>query len=103
MFVTKFLKKKLNLKFFIGANFVIGFRSILKSVEWLSLFSTHDLQILISGQSTDIDLSDLKKNTHYYGGFHSNHKLIKWLWSILESDFTPEERRLFLKVSFKNK
>jgi len=78
------------------ANFVIGFRSILNP-EWLSLFSIHDLQILIAGQTMDLDLMDLKKHTHYYGGFHSNHKLIKWFWSIIESDFNPEERRLFLK------
>jgi ubiquitin-protein ligase E3 B len=51
------------------AHFVRGFRSLLNP-EWLSLFSTHELQTLISGQHTRIDLADLKKHTHYYGGFH---------------------------------
>uniref|UniRef100_A0A0R3S056 Ubiquitin-protein ligase E3B n=1 Tax=Elaeophora elaphi TaxID=1147741 RepID=A0A0R3S056_9BILA len=76
--------------------FVSGFLSVLNS-SWLSLFAPHELQYLISGQSTDIDLHDLRKHVQYYGGFHNNHRVIKWLWQILENDFTAEERRLFLK------
>uniref|UniRef100_A0A915Q147 HECT-type E3 ubiquitin transferase n=1 Tax=Setaria digitata TaxID=48799 RepID=A0A915Q147_9BILA len=76
--------------------FVSGFLSVLNG-SWLSLFAPHELQYLISGQSTDIDLSDLRKHVQYYGGFHSNHRVIKWLWQILENDFSAEERRLFLK------
>jgi ubiquitin-protein ligase E3 B len=79
-------------------NFVAGFRSIINP-KWLSLFSTHELQYLISGQSSDVDVNDLKKHTNYFGGFHSNHRVIKWLWSILEKDFTAEERHLFLKFA----
>ncbi|VDM65042.1 unnamed protein product [Strongylus vulgaris] len=45
----------------------------------------------------DIDLADLKKHVQYYGGFHGSHRLIKWLWEIVEKDFTADERRLFLK------
>ncbi|KHN84762.1 Ubiquitin-protein ligase E3B [Toxocara canis] len=76
--------------------FVSGFLSILNA-NWLSLFAPHELQFLISGQSSDIDLRDLRKHVQYYGGFHSNHRLIKWLWQILECDFSVEERHLFLK------
>lgn len=46
---------------------------------------------------SDIDIEDLKKHTQYYGGFHSNHRVIKWLWTILQIDFNVEERKLFLK------
>ncbi|KAL4003660.1 HECT-domain (ubiquitin-transferase) family protein [Acanthocheilonema viteae] len=76
--------------------FVSGFLSVLNG-SWLSLFAPHELQYLISGQSTDIDLHDLRKHVQYYGGFHNNHRVIKWLWQVLENDFTAEERRLFLK------
>ncbi|KAI6183743.1 HECT-type E3 ubiquitin transferase [Aphelenchoides bicaudatus] len=79
-------------------NFVSGFRSIINP-KWLALFSTHELQFVISGQTSDIDLQDLKKHTQYYGGFHSNHRVIRWLWSILEKDFTAEERHMFLKFA----
>lgn len=57
------------------------------------------LQRLISGEDSDIDLVDLRRNTQYYGGFHDNHRVILWLWEILENDFSEEERRLFLKVA----
>lgn len=78
--------------------FVEGFKTIV-SPHFLALFTPHELQKLISGQNSDIDLADLKKHTQYYGGFHGNHKVIRWLWDILEKDFTTEERHLFLKVS----
>ncbi|KAI1727894.1 HECT-domain (ubiquitin-transferase) domain-containing protein [Ditylenchus destructor] len=77
-------------------NFVGGFRSVI-GLKWLSLFNTHELQYLISGHTSDIDLEDLRKHAQYYGGFHNNHRLIKWLWSILQNDFTVDERHLFLK------
>ncbi|MFH4976867.1 hypothetical protein AB6A40_003576 [Gnathostoma spinigerum] len=76
--------------------FVAGFLSVL-NIQWLSLFAPHELQFMISGQSSDVDLHDLRKHVQYYGGFHSNHRLIKWLWQILENDFSIEERHLFLK------
>uniref|UniRef100_A0A8R1I4I3 Ubiquitin-protein ligase E3B n=1 Tax=Caenorhabditis japonica TaxID=281687 RepID=A0A8R1I4I3_CAEJA len=76
--------------------FVQGMQSILQPA-WLALFAPNDLQCLISGVNSDIDLSDLKRNVQYFGGFHGNHRLIKWLWDILENKFTSEERKLFLK------
>ncbi|KAI6194686.1 HECT-type E3 ubiquitin transferase [Aphelenchoides besseyi] len=76
--------------------FVQGFQSIISN-QWLSLFSTYELQFVISGQTSDIDIEDLRKHCQYYGGFHSNHRVIKWLWQILEHDFSSEERHLFLK------
>ena len=36
----------------------------------------------------------------YYGGFHGSHRVIIWLWDILASDFTPDERAMFLKVVY---
>lgn len=36
-----------------------GFRSLIRP-EWLSLFSAPELQKLISGDTADIDLEDLK-------------------------------------------
>lgn len=76
--------------------FFLGFKSIINT-EWLDMFSGPELQKIISGDTNDIDLHELRKYTHYYGGFHNNHRVINWLWSILEKDFTSDERRLFLK------
>lgn len=76
--------------------FIRGFRSLINP-DWLSMFSTPELQRLISGDNAPIDLVDLRRNTKYYGGFHNNHRLISWLWDILEKDFSPDEHRCFLK------
>lgn len=98
------------------AAFIRGFRSII-TPEWLSLFSTpevknkqhllaelliYDLQLqrLISGDNVPLDLKDLRKHAQYYGGFHDSHRVIGWLWDILDKDFTEEEKGLFLKVNW---
>jgi hypothetical protein len=41
-----------------------------------------------------------RKHTVYYGGFHGSHRVITWLWDVLASDFTPDERAMFLKVLY---
>lgn len=76
--------------------FVKGFRSIINP-EWLSMFSIPELQRIIAGDNVEVNLKDLRKNTQYYGGFHDNHRVVSWLWDILEKDLTPEEHSLFLK------
>ncbi|KAJ6656720.1 hypothetical protein lerEdw1_003607 [Lerista edwardsae] len=78
------------------AALISGFRSIIRP-EWIRMFSTPELQRLISGDNAEIDLEDLKKHTVYYGGFHGSHRVIIWLWDILANDFSPDERAMFLK------
>ncbi|XP_033627556.1 ubiquitin-protein ligase E3B-like [Asterias rubens] len=73
-----------------------GFRSIINP-EWLSWFSGPELQRLISGDNTEIDFTDLRKHTQYYGGFHNSHRVVNWLFDVLEHDLTSAERALFLK------
>ncbi|CAH8569438.1 unnamed protein product [Schistosoma curassoni] len=78
------------------ASFIRGFYSILNP-DWLAMFSPSELQTLISGDSSSMDIDDLKQHTRYSGGFHSNHRVIRWLWDILRRDFDDRERSLFLK------
>lgn len=59
--------------------------------------------IIIKKIFSDINMEDLRKHVQYYGGFHNNHRVIKWLWSIVQNDFSATERHLFLKVCFKVK
>ena len=78
------------------AAFTRGFRAII-APEWLHLFSPPEVVRLIAGDNNPLDLKDLRKHTHYYGGFHDAHRVINWLWEILEKDFSPKERCLFLR------
>ncbi|XP_045491570.1 ubiquitin-protein ligase E3B [Colias croceus] len=76
--------------------FIKGFRAIINP-EWLSLFSTPELQRLISGDNVPLDLRDLRRHTQYYGGFHDSHRVVCWLWDVLQRDFSEHERAMFLK------
>lgn len=76
--------------------FVNGFKSII-NLDWLAMFSASEFQRLVSGDNTPIDLQDLRRHTKYFGGFHNNHRVVSWLWDVLEKDFTAEEHKLFLK------
>uniref|UniRef100_A0A2C9M5A1 HECT-type E3 ubiquitin transferase n=1 Tax=Biomphalaria glabrata TaxID=6526 RepID=A0A2C9M5A1_BIOGL len=76
--------------------FVKGFKSVV-TPDWLSMFSAPELQKLISGDSDSLDMDDLRRHTQYYGGYHNNHKVINWLWDIVENDLTTDEKGLFLK------
>lgn len=69
--------------------------------SWLSMFNQTELQTLIGGTSSSIDVGDLRRNTHY-GGVYTigddglEHPTVKLFWSVLE-DMTDTERRAVLK------
>jgi ubiquitin-protein ligase E3 B len=42
-------------------------------------------------------LQDLRKHTSYYGGFHDSHRVVVWLWDILEKDFNDKVRLILSK------
>ena len=46
---------------------------------------------LLLGGVGFIDVSDWKKNTVYTGGYHENHKVIVWLWNLVQT--LPEEMK----------
>ena len=78
--------------------FCDGFFEVIPQI-YLANFGPSELGRLMTGDSlcTDVDVEDLKKNTQYYGGFYGRHKVIVWLFDVLENRFSPEERRAFLK------
>ena len=34
----------------------------------------------------ELHLKDLRRHTHYYGGFHDSHRVVGWLWDTLEKE-----------------
>ncbi|KAL4929437.1 HECT-type E3 ubiquitin-protein ligase [Aspergillus undulatus] len=69
--------------------------------SWLSMFNQSELQTLVSGESGDIDVQDLRHNT-LYGGVYTigddreEHPTIKLFWEVMEK-MTNEERRKVLR------
>ena len=65
------------------------------SLDWLSMFNAHELQMLISGGSSRIDLVDLKSNT-VYGAYKEDDLTIRYFWQVLE-EMSDEDRSMFIK------
>lgn len=77
--------------------FVAGFRALIPH-RWLRIFSTPvQVQRLVMGdENATIDLKALQAHVVYAGGYHARHKVIKWLWQLLE-EFDAEDQGRFLK------
>lgn len=65
-------------------------------MEWLYMFDPNELQVLISGAQTPIDIEDLKSHTTYAGGYSSEHPVIRAFWKVVEG-FDERQRRQLLK------
>jgi ubiquitin-protein ligase E3 C len=75
--------------------------STMISPSWLSMFNRAELQTLISGTSTPLDIADLRANT-IYGGLYTpgsdgiDHPTISLFWDVMSS-FSDADRRKVLK------
>ncbi|KAJ7757717.1 HECT-domain-containing protein [Mycena maculata] len=64
--------------------------------KWLKMFNQQELQILIGGTDSPVDLDDLQGNTQYGGVFDANHPTIISFWRVVHS-FDQEQRRSLLR------
>lgn len=68
---------------------------------WLSMFNQHELQTLVSGSASAIDIADLHRNTQY-GGLYVigddgiEHSTIQLFWKTVE-DFADEDKKALIK------
>lgn len=81
-------------------NFLKGLASIIEP-GWLSMFNQSELQTLIGGAASSIDVADLRRNTQYGGVYqigddHQEHPSIKMFWQVMET-MSDEDRRKVLK------
>jgi len=69
--------------------------------SWLSMFNHSELQTLLGGTSSSIDLDDLRRNTIYGGVYQRgddglDHPTIELFWRVMEK-LSDGERRAVLK------
>ncbi|KAM3448278.1 hypothetical protein MY3296_007961 [Beauveria thailandica] len=82
------------------AAFLRGLRAIIRP-SWLSMFNQSELQRLVGGDSSEINIEDLRQNT-VYGGLYEvgddkrNHPTIDLFWKVV-GGFTDAQRRDLLK------
>ena len=77
--------------------FLRGFRDLIPA-SWVRLFSSYELQKLISGDDSirGIDVASLKASMQYAAGYHPSQPVMQWFWEILD-EMTAEQQRQFLK------
>ncbi|KAI9817978.1 MAG: hypothetical protein M1832_004499 [Thelocarpon impressellum] len=69
--------------------------------SWLSMFNQSELQTLVGGDSSEIDVADLRDNT-LYGGVYSigddqqEHSSVKLFWEVMRT-LSDSDRRKVLK------
>ncbi|KOS19975.1 putative E3 ubiquitin protein ligase [Escovopsis weberi] len=82
------------------AAFLRGLRDIIRP-SWLSMFNQSELQRLVGGDSLDIDIDDLRRNTMYSGVYiigddGLEHPTIQMFWNVM-AGLTDAQRRDVLK------
>jgi len=66
------------------------------SPEWLGLFCAPELQILISGSQSGLEVEDFKRHVRYAGGFLAVDRHITRFWKVFD-DMSKEDQALLLK------
>ena len=82
------------------AAFLKGLGEIIKP-SWLSMFNQSELQTLIGGDASEIDVEDLRRNT-LYGGVYQigddglEHPTVRLFWKVMK-ELDDSDRRKVLK------
>ncbi|TDL28807.1 HECT-domain-containing protein [Rickenella mellea] len=66
--------------------------------KWLRMFNQQELQVLIGGVNSAIDLDDLRNHTNYGGLYQDNEPTIEAFWKVVNS-FNHEQRRTLLRFA----
>ncbi|GAX14218.1 ubiquitin-protein ligase E3 C [Fistulifera solaris] len=75
--------------------FLSGFRDLIPA-PWVRLFSSYELQKLISGDDRGIDVLSLKDAMQYASGYHPSQEVVKWFWEIV-CEMSAEQQQKLLK------
>ncbi|KZT44623.1 ubiquitin protein ligase [Sistotremastrum suecicum HHB10207 ss-3] len=64
--------------------------------KWLRMFNQQELQLLVSGANSPIDIDDLRENTQYGGVYDDDEETIRLFWKVLKS-FDQDQCRALLR------
>ncbi|XP_018496472.1 ubiquitin-protein ligase E3C [Galendromus occidentalis] len=67
--------------------------------HWLRLFDPKELQILISGAKSAMNLADWRKNTVYANGYSDDHPVIENFWRVVQSFDETQQGQLLKFVT----
>lgn len=71
---------------------------------WLSMFNQSELQTLVSGETGDIDVEDLRRNTQYGGVYaigddNQEHPTIQLFWEVMHQMNNGERQKVIRFVT----
>ncbi|ESK89887.1 hypothetical protein Moror_802 [Moniliophthora roreri MCA 2997] len=70
--------------------------SDLVQARWVRMFNPHELQILLGGVNTPIDIEDLRNNTNYGGVYDEREQTVGMFWDVVNS-FSEDQKRALLR------
>lgn len=76
-------------------SFSQGFK-ILCDGPAIRLFNACEVERLVCG-NPNLDFDALERNAKYEGGFSTSTPAVMWLWGIVKSELTFDEKKMFLK------
>jgi len=79
------------------AAFMRGFTSIIP-LAWVSMFSSRELRMVISGSDAPIDVSDWRRHTRYASGYDDAHPAVVAFWEVV-AEMGPQERAATLRFA----
>lgn len=62
------------------------------------MFNQQELQILIGGVNSPIDLDDLRQHTQYGGAYKDDHPTVEMFWKVVNT-FDHIQRRALLRFA----
>ena len=77
--------------------FLRGFGSVVP-VPWVTMFSPAELQLILGGADTPLDVDDWRANAVFSGGYHTEHPVIRMLWQVLR-EYNAPRRAATLKFA----
>jgi len=77
-----------------SAAFLRGFSRII-SPDLIQMFNQDEFQTIISGQTSSIDLVDMRIHTNYSGGYYDTHPVIEMFWRVM-CTFSIDDQHQFL-------
>ncbi|KAH8114432.1 HECT-domain-containing protein [Phellopilus nigrolimitatus] len=66
--------------------------------KWIRMFNQQELQILIGGVNSPIDLDDLRSHTNYSGLYSDEEQTVTTFWKVVNS-FDHEQRKALLRFA----
>lgn len=96
MYIHRLANFKLNTEISRASrSFLQGFRDLIP-VNWIRMFNPKELQLLIGGEDRVIDITNMKANVGYAGGFAESQPYIQEFWKII-GNMSSEQQQKFLK------